>query len=78
MDTETRIIESLKAILPEGFTVFDVHLNGIDSVLIFLDSPHGRDHISLVMVGTSTHDLKQLASHALKLIKAKHKENGNG
>lgn len=74
MTTESRIIEAIRAILPDGFTLFDVHLNGVDSVLLFLATPHGRDHISLVMVGTSSHDLKQLASHALKLIKAKYKE----
>lgn len=74
MTTESRIIEAIRAILPEGFTLFDVHLCGQDSVLLFLDSPHGRDYISLVMVGTSTNDLRQLANHALKLIKAKYKE----
>ena len=78
MTTESRIIEAIRAILPEGFTLFDIHLNGKDSALLFIDTPHGRDHISLIMVGTSTNDLKQLANHALKLIKAKYKEHGNG
>ena len=75
---ESKIRVAIEGILPDGFILFDSHLNNLDSLTLFIDSPHGRDHISLIMVGTSTNDLKQLANHALKLIKAKYKEHGNG
>lgn len=33
--------------LPEGFGLFDLHANGRDSVLFFIQSPHGRDIIAV-------------------------------
>lgn len=71
-DLRERIEKAI--VLPEGITLFDLEINGTDSVLFFLKTPCGRDTVALELVGTSRFDLKQLADHLTKLLKSKYQE----